>query len=380
MEEVPYPSFAWHAPTRVIFGVGVLSRLGELVRETAGAKGGVFLVTGRRSLRGLGRLDVVLRLLGDRPVVHFDGVAPFPSPETADAAARECRRSGAEVVVAVGGGSALDVGKAAAFLSTREGSALDYVTGDRPVTGESLPFIAVPTTSGSSSEVTPSAALWDRQAGRHYTLGGPAMFPATALVDPQLSMSMDASLAANSGWDALTSAIEAFWSVQSSPLSDALALEAIALFRRDLVRSVIQGDLESRTTCALAATVSGLAYSNSRPNACHAVGSPLTLRWNVAHGQAVAVTLPAFLRWNARAIAHKSARLWGALGVRDVDEAVALLETMMDRCGIQRRLSSLGPTASEVDAVVEGTRWDLMERLPRSMSRQDLRELLLSLL
>lgn len=375
----PYPSFRWWSPTRLVFGVHQLARLPELVEETAGPGVRVLLVTGRQSLRARGALDVLLDSLGRRRVTLFDRVTPFPSPALADEAAEACRACGADVVVAVGGGSALDVGKAAAFLAPRSGLAVDFATGRLRDQRPGLPFIAVPTTAGSSSEVTPSAALWDLQARRHYVLSSPQMFPTVALVDPHLTMSMDGPLAANSGMDAFTSALESFWSVEANPASDALALEAITLFRHNLVRSVIQKDLESRTACALAATLSGMAYSNSRPNACHAVGSPLTLHWSIPHGQAVAVTLPAFLRWNARAIAHKAGRLWQALGVSGLEEAVELIERVLRRSGLQTRLSALGLGREDVDLVVAETRWELMERLPRPIGWERLRDLLLGL-
>ncbi len=378
--EQAYPAFQWSNPTRVVFGVGELSRLAPLLDGLAGSKARLFLVTGRRSLQARGILRRVMESLGVDRVRLFDQVEPFPAPELADLALAECRDAGADVVVAIGGGSAIDVGKAVAILAAHQGTAREYALRQKDLVRPGLPFVAVPTTSGSSSEVTAGAALWDMKAHRSMALSSPLMFPRLAVVDPELAMSMPMALAAATGMDAFTSAFECYWSLEAGPVSDALALEVIRLFNAHLVRSCIQADLESRAYCALAATMSGIAYSNSRPNACHAVGSPLSLFWGVAHGQAVGVTLTSFLRWVAPAIPHKLPALWDALGVRDLDEAVARIAQVMRRCGLETRLGGLGITDSHMALLLEHIRWDRMGTLPRPMERDDARRLLEGLL
>lgn len=270
-------SFVWRNPTRIVYGIGKLETLADEVRDVAGDSANVFLVTGRSFLRERGILHQVLGDLAEFSVTLHDRANPFPSPDDADAAARHCRESGASVVVAIGGGSALDLAKAAAILAAHDGSSRDYMGGGVAFENAGLPFIAVPTTSGSSSEVTSGSALWDWDAKNHFGLSSPAMFPEVAIVDPKLAMTMDQNLAANTGMDAFTSAFESYWNVNSEPISDAFALEVIRIYSQNLVRSAIQGDMESRAACALAATMSGVGYSNSPPNACHGIGSPLTL-------------------------------------------------------------------------------------------------------
>jgi alcohol dehydrogenase class IV len=144
-----------------VYGVGKLETLADEVRGIAGDGANVFLVTGRNFLRERGILQDVLDDLAGFSATLHDRTNPFPSPADADAAARHCRESEADVVVAIGGGSALDLAKAAAILATQDGSSRDYMGGGANFENKGLPFIAVPTTSGSSSEVTPGAALWD---------------------------------------------------------------------------------------------------------------------------------------------------------------------------------------------------------------------------
>ena len=373
-------SFTWSSPTRIVFGEGSLARLPALLEEVAGPGARVFLVTGRTSLKASGIRDRVLDGLGASRVIVFDEVPPFPSPDVPDRAVAALRASGAEVVVAIGRGSAMDVAKSAALLATHDGAAREYGERRREFERPGLPVIAAPTTSGSSSEVTPFAALWDVGAKRSLHLATPRLFPAVALVDPELALGMGPELAAVTGVDAFTSAFESYWSREAGPLSDALNLEVIRLYASHLERSCLEADRAARAACALAATVSGMAYSNSRPNVCHAVSSPLTLFWGVAHGQAVGVTLPAFLLWNAPAIALKLPALWRALGVDGLDAATTRITELMARCGLATRLRELGLGAGDVETLVEHMRWDRTAVLLRPLGKEDARAIFRALL
>ena len=130
----------------------------------------------------------------------------------------------------------------------------------------------------------------------------------------------------------------------------------------------------------MAATMAGIAYSNSHPNVCHAVGTPLTLYWGVDHGQAVGITLPAFLRWNAQAISHKLPALWDALGVKDLEQACNRITEIMANCGLETTLGGLGIGQNDMDTLVEQSRWDRVSVLPEPLGEEDLRRLLQKLL
>ena len=373
-------SFTWLNPTKVIFGAGEVAKLGSVVDDVAGADARVFLVTGRHNLRAQGTLQRVLSDLGESRVALFDEVTPFPSPELVDRALEVCRAAEADLVVAIGGGSPMDLGKGVAMLMAHQGTSREYASGEKTWQRRGIPFIAVPTTSGSSSEVTPFAALWDMGAKRSMRLGGTLAFPAVAIVDPELTMSMPKTLAAATGMDAFTSAFESYWSLESEPLADAIDLEVIRLFANNLERSCSQGDLESRSWCSLAATMSGIAYSNSRPNACHGIGSPLTIFWGAQHGQAVGITLAPLLDWNAPAISHKLPALWDALGVKDLNEATARITGIIENCGLETRLPGLGIGDSDMETLLDNIRWDRFGVLPRSLDRENTRAMLQGLM
>ena len=373
-------SFTWLNPTKVNFGAGEVAKLTSVVDDIAGADARVFLVTGRHSLRAQGTLERVVSDLGESRVALFDEVTPFPSPELVDRALEVCRAAEADLVVAIGGGSPMDLGKGVAMLMAHQGTSWEYASGEKTWQRRGIPFIAVPTTSGSSSEVTPFAALWDIEAKRSMRLGGTLAFPAVAIVDPELTMSMPKTLAAATGMDAFTSAFESHWSLESEPLADAIDLEVIRLFANNLERSCSQGDLESRSWCALAATMSGIAYSNSRPNACHGIGSPLTIFWGAQHGQAVGITLAPLLDWNAPAISHKLPALWDALGVKDLNEATARITGIIENSGLETRLPGLGIGDSDMETLLDNIRWDRFGVLPRPLDRENTRAMLQGLM
>ena len=325
-------------------------------------------------------MQQVVASIGEPRVTLFDQVTPFPGPQLVADALDACRGSSSQVVVAIGGGSAIDVGKIVSVLMTHEGSWGEYLAGERTISHHGIPFIAVPTTSGSSSEVTAGAAVWDWEAKRSTNLIHPGMFPDVAIVDPELALTMPKELAALTGIDAFTSAFESYWSIEAEPVSDALDLQVIRLFNNHLENSCNAGDLASRSECSLASTMSGVAYSNSHPNVCHAIGSPLTLFWEVAHGQAVGITLPAMLRWTAPAISPKLAALWDALGVKGLEEAVGRIAQIMENCGLRATLSSLGVTTGGLETLVEHTRWDRVSALPTPLGYDDLRRVLQDLM
>lgn len=380
MVDTYVPSFVWRNPTRIVYGPDSLGKLPDEVRQVVGDRATIFLVTGRTFLRTSGILQQVTDLLDGFEIVMHDRADPFPTPDDADEAARLCREAGADLVLSIGGGSALDLAKAAAILATHDRPARDFAFSDAELENASLPFVAVPTTSGSSSEVTSGSALWDWDSKSHFGLGDVRMFPTVAIVDPKLAMTMSQTLAANTGMDAFTSAFESYWNVNSEPISDAYALDVIRLYSTNLVRSAIQGDLESRAACALAATMSGVGYSNSSPNACHGVGSPLTLNWRVEHGQSVCVSLSSFLRWSAPGIADKMPALLSALSVDSLDEACDKIERIISDCGLETRLSGLGIGEDDIDLIVEETRWERLALLPKPMERDDLKAMLTGIL
>ena len=270
--------------------------------------------------------------------------------------------------------------KAVAALTPHEGPSLPYLSGQASLRRRGLPFVAVPTTAGSSSEVTPFAALWDLEGKQRWGLAHPFLYPTVALVDPTLTYSMPPSLAAATGMDAFTSAFEAYWSRQASPASDALVLAAVRLYAAYLERSCTRADPEARTACSLASVLSGMGYSNARTTLCHAFSQPLTLHFGATHGVAVGITLPALLLWNAPTLGPRLSPLLAALGVGGVEEGAARLVELLHRCGQPTRLRELGVGQGDLARIAqEGVRAPQAANNPRPMSPSEARALLASI-
>lgn len=296
------PVFGFFSPLEIVFGRGSLAQLGVLA-----ARWGTrcLLVTGSRSLAASGRLAEVegsLRAVG-LSWVSFP-VAGEPEVELVDAGAELARRERCDAVVAVGGGSVLDAGKAIAAVATNGGSALDYmevIGRGLPLRQPGLPVVAVPTTAGTGAEATRNAVLGHRASRRKASLRSPHLLPRVALVDPSLTDSLPPHQTAASGLDCLTQLVEAYLSRGANPLTDALALDGARRAAAALPRACADpADREARDAMALAALQSGLALGSAGLGVVHGLSGPLGGAFPVPHGLACAALLPHAFAANAR--------------------------------------------------------------------------------
>lgn len=378
MVSLPGVPFTFQAPPRIIFGWG---KRGELPAETA-RLGQRPLVVAGRSLRAAGQLEPLLaglRAGGLQPLLH-EGVPAEPGLDDLQAcmdAATAC-----DCVVAVGGGSVLDIAKGAAALAGTGHSAREYFDGV-PVPASGRPLVALPTTSGTGSEVTWVCVLVDRAARRKASIRGGAMMPAVALVDPELTVSCPPAVTACSGLDAYVQAVEAFVSTGANPLTDALALEAARLAASHLETAVSEPrNRVAREGMALASTMAGLALNTSRLGLVHGLAHPLGALTGAAHGLLCGLLLPAVVRFNAEAAAAKYARLAEELGLtppRAYPTAAAEVlarhaEGLLQRLQLPTRLGTLGLRAEDLDRVAEETLPSGSTRAnPRPVSLEDAR-------
>jgi alcohol dehydrogenase class IV len=278
--------FDFHLPTKIRFGRGRVGELGSLVPAGSGR---VFVVTDDTVATKTPALDAVLRALQDREVRTSARVEENPSLATVEACGREARDFGAHLIVGLGGGSPMDAAKGVALLAANPGPLARYVGGD-PLENDPLPIIAVPTTSGTGSEVTPYAVFTDPAAGNKVGYGHPGIFPSVALIDPELTYSMPPPVVINTGLDVLSHAVEAYLSTLSFPLNDALALHAVEVTLSRLGRAAMK-DREAMDDMAAAAAVAGAAIAHASTILPHIMGYPLTVHHGVPHGRASAVMM-----------------------------------------------------------------------------------------
>ena len=334
-------------------------------------------VVATASMERLGVVEQISKLLGPQRTVAYGPVSPYPTANLVDEAVDTFRRERCEAVVGIGGGSALDVAKSVAVLHANPHRTRDYLTGRASLEKPGAPFVAIPTTAGSGSEVTPWATIWDMERGRKHSLEHRWMFATTALVDPTLTNSLSPKQTALTGMDALTQAVEAYWSRNSQPISDMYALEAVRRISGNLRAAFSDEGPQARSAMAEGSLLSGLAFSNTKTTICHSLSYPMTARFGVPHGQAVSITLPGFLLWNADAISAKLPALLQAFGARDPEDAANGIRSLMADVGLATDFRSLGLNKTEIDLVVdEGFYADRANYNPTPVGIDDARKIL----
>jgi len=271
------------------------------------------IVTGRRAAQATGALDTVLRQLPEARV--YEGVPENPTTVLCDEIAQTCRAGECDVVIAIGGGSPIDAAKAVAGLARNEGPCQDYIGADTFARG-ALPLIAIPTTAGAGSEVTPAAVLVDRAKNEKCTIKGTAVFPRVAVLDPELAVTLPRNVTINTGLDALSQAMEGIVSKKATREGDLLAMEAIRIIVAWLpVAADEPENVDAREHVQFAAMLAGCVIAQSGTTLVHGMGYPLTLNWGIANGMANALLLTPLFQFNARYAPARVAAIAEALGV-----------------------------------------------------------------
>ena len=293
--------FEFATAARIVFGVGVITQLGSIAAEHGRR---ALVVTGRDPRRAEPVLEAI-RAAGLGTTLFT--VTGEPRTAAAERGVAAARAANCDLVIAIGGGSPLDAGKAIAALVHNPGPAIDYlevVGRGRPLTADPAPFIAVPTTAGTGSEVTRNAVLTAREHHVKVSLRSPRMLPRAAIVDPALTLSLPPQVTADCGLDALTQLIEPLVSCKHNPITDALCRDGITRAARSLRRAFTHGDdITARSDMALASLQGGLALANAALGAVHGFAGPIGGLFPAApHGAVCARLLPEVLRINVRAL------------------------------------------------------------------------------
>ena len=397
------PRHFWnfHSAGRIVFGSGSVARLGEFIRPWKPRR--ALIVTDTMLVRAgvVSQVETPLRASG-LEVSLFDGGQPEPSCAIADAALAMAKESRPDVIVAVGGGSNMDVAKIVAALLTHGGSMRDYF-GYGNVPGPVLPLVCLPTTSGTGSEVSHAAVLTDTENQMKVSTLSHYLRPALAVVDPKLTLTCPPRPTADSGIDALTHAIEAMTATHfneldvsadepfpyegKQPIGDCLAEKAIELIGQHLITAVNEPqNLAAREGMSLAATMAGLAFSNNAVAAVHALEYPIGGALHVSHGAGNGLLLPHVMRFNLPARLPEFARIARLLGedtsgLSDeaaAERAVVAVEKLSRAIGIPQRIRDLGGTIDQLPtfAAKSHSIKRLMLLNPRLPSEADLLKIL----
>lgn len=372
----------------IAFGPGRLADLSRDVEQLAGASAAVAVIADPFVQQSGLASEIAQRL---RSAGHsaevFSDVRSDPLAIEIDAAAQVIRKARAGVVVAVGGGSAMDVGKLAALTSAAAFSSEAYALMATPLPKTAPKIICVPTTSGTGAEVT-RTVVYTLGKGDKVWAWGNELQPSLALLDPKVTISLPKGLTAATGIDALVHAIESMTNSRAHPLNDANALEAIRLVKRYLPVAVAHGDdLEARGMMQIAACLAGLAIDINGTGVAHAIGHALAVVGKIHHGRAVGVSLRAALPGNAQASPERHALVAEAFGIErqgraDADLAAELpgaFDGFLRTVGLEIGLGSNGLSPRDLDRLLETTL--RRENLPmirangRTLDESDLRQL-----
>ncbi len=383
-------SYGFYLPTRLLFGAGCLSELGDCALP---GKKALLVTSAGQSVKRFGYLDRVREQLAraGAQAVIYDRITPNPTKDEVMAGTALCREQGCDFVVGLGGGSSIDAAKAIAVMAGNPGDYWDYISGGtgkgKAVPNEPLPIVAITTTAGTGTEADPWTVITNEETQEKIGFGYEKTFPVLSVVDPELMVSVPARLTAYQGFDALFHSTEGYLNRTASPISDLLALEAIRLVGKSLPHAVRDGaDLEARADVALANTLSGMVESLSGCISEHSIAHAMSaFHPKLPHGAALIAISKAYYRKLIQLGVCQNrmtamARALGKAGAEKPEDFLTALDALQKECSVDGlALSSFGISPEEFPALTRNARetmGGLFEADPVSVSDSDVLEIL----
>jgi alcohol dehydrogenase class IV len=347
-------------PGQVTFEPKGLSTIGSIISSRGGKN--VFVTTDK-GIRDAGLLDGMVSSLDKEGLnfTIFDEVEPNPSVETVEKGFDLFKRTSCDFIVALGGGSPIDAGKAVGALSTNPPPIKQY-EGAGKLRNAIVPLIAIPTTAGTGSEVTGASVITDRSRNYKMSVRSPFLIPDVAILDPTLLVSLPPKIIAETGMDALVHAVESYISVNSFPISEGLALEAISLVSENLrAFYAYPENIEAASNMLIASSMAGISFANARLGFIHAIAHALGGHYNIAHGLACALLLPHAMEYSWIANTRKFTKIAAAFGER-IDgltesqasrKAIDAVKALSRDIEIPKTLGELGVKADGITRVAQ---------------------------
>jgi len=380
-------AFRYHQPTEILFGVGRIAEIGSAVARfgkrcllVSGPSGSALHLTYEGIRSALQKAGVYC--------LHFDEVVPNPTVQSIDRGSMLAAKEKVDVVLGVGGGSSMDTAKAIAVGAKHKGSAWDYLFfRETQPTEQTLPVIAVPTTSGTGSHVTQVAVMTETEKRTKSAIFHPQVYPKIAIVDPKLTVTVTEHVTASTGFDVFCHCFESYLHPMASPYTDLMALEAIRLIMRYLPLAIENGaDVEARSKLSWSDTLAGLCIANAGVTLPHGIGMTIGgVCPNVMHGEALAAVYPEFMHFTQAAAAEKFKTVGGVLNPQLLKEPKAIaakksckeVEKFLKKIGMLFSLYELKVPAAELDYIAEHSR-DLPDykNNPRIASEKDIKGIL----
>jgi alcohol dehydrogenase class IV len=372
--------FGFYSPVKLIFGQPVAEALPACLTEIDVAR---VLLLSDAGLAAIGLVDQIAGTLraDNWHVTMLTEVQSNPTVRDVEAAVAMAREADAQALVALGGGSVIDVGKAAGLLLSNGGSYADYQFRGKPITRPILPLIAVPTTAGTGSEMTKVTVIEDEDTRFKKGVLSPYLFARAAILDPALTLSLPKHLTAATGIDVVGHALEAYVGRRANPITDALALDALRRAYQHLPRATHQGDdLAARQQMMLASAMAGLAFDQSGLGIIHSLAGPVAGHYGLHHGLCIGLLLPQGLAYNLPVLGEKRPSLLQALGMPaslSDEDVVAWVRDWMGDLSLPSTLRELDINDPDLPTMAEeAARMVLLPNNPRPATTSDCQRLL----
>ena len=351
-------------PVEIFFGRGKINRLAELCGKYQKP-----IIVCDKYFQTSGMSDKLAKLLGTTLV--YSDISPNPDVSEVNCCSAVIRENGADIIAVVGGGSAIDLAKAASIAVP---NIEDYHGTGKPVPAEHIPVIAVPTTSGTGSEVTCVAVLTNRETGKKCPINSDSFYPTAAIVDAELTLSVPPRVTASTGIDVLCHAVEGYWSKGHQPICDALAVYAARAVFENLTSAYENpSDIAAREALAEASVIAGLSFTLPKTTSSHACSFPLTSVYGIPHGEACGLTLDFFTRINAED--SRTQNLARLLGFKDADGLADEIFKLKKRVGLRLDLCDLNLDSGRINELVASSHHPNLDNNPVEITDDILREL-----
>ena len=371
------------------FGKGAIK---EIANEVKGRGLKKVMVVTDKDLMKFKVATKITDVLDDAGIAYevYDHIKPNPTITNVKEGVDFCKKCGADVIVAVGGGSAIDTSKGIAIIMTNpEFADVRSLEGASPTKHKAMPIIAVSTTSGTGAEVTINYVVTDEEKHRKFVCADPHDIPVIAIIDPDMVMSMPKGLCAATGMDALVHATEGYITKGAWEMTDMMHIKAIELIGKWLRKSV-DGDQTAREKMALAQYIAGMGFSNVGLGIVHSMAHPLSAVYDIPHGKACAMLFCAVLKFNAPATGERYREVARAMGVEGVDSmskeeyqkaCIDAIQKLSDDVGIPRKLSDAGVQEKDIDFLAESAMADACTPgNPRDGTKEDIVKIYKSIL
>lgn len=369
-------NFYYVQPVPIDFGIGKLTTLPAII-EKFGFTNGLLIST--PSIVANGTAQRMIDASNGTLKEIFSNIQPNPTIDNTDACASIMREKQYDFAVAIGGGSILDCAKIACFVASTDGTTSEYFHKEKPITHRGIPLIAIPTTSGTASEITTVSVLTDTQKDIKAPIASEYLYPIYALIDPELTISCPPHVTAASGIDVLAHALEAFYGKKHQPYTDLAAEHAAKLVFQYLLTSYREPhNLEARAKMSEASVTAGMAFNLTQTAAAHACSYPLTQNFGIPHGEACAFTLAAFWRLNSKdaLVGERLQQFSKRLGFDNAEALADEIDRLKQAMGLRVTLQEVGVHSEQLlDDLVANSFAPNMQNNPVTITSASLKEL-----